>query len=80
MDDLTERRRQGRRWLDQWRLAGERLEQERWREVQALDEDTAWAQAQALFALVEPEWTGDAGEGLLLHQDVFRRAGSGSPR
>src|SRR5262245_1305102 len=28
---------------------------------------------------VELEWTGDAGEGLLLQQDVFRRAGSGPP-
>jgi len=49
----TERRRQGRLWLDGWRAAGERLERERWQHVQALDEDSAWEQAQELFALVE---------------------------
>ena len=76
----TERRRQGRLWLDDWRAAGERLERERWQHVQALDEDSAWEQAQELFALVESEWTGDAGEGLLLQQDVFRRVRPGPPR
>ena len=69
-----ERRRQGRAWLEAWRVAGPRLENERWQQVAALDDDSAWEEAQALFALVEPEWTGDAGEGLVLQQDVFRRA------
>jgi hypothetical protein len=71
--DTAERRRQGRQWLDRWRIAGERLERERWERVQALDDDTAWDEAQAMFALLEPDWPGDAGEGLLLQQQVFRR-------
>ena len=41
--------------------------------MHALDDDTAWDEAQALFALVEPDWSGDAGEGLFLQQRVFRR-------
>ena len=73
VDEPPERRRQGLLWLDRWRASGERLERERWERVQALDDDTAWDEAQALFALVEPDWPGDAGEGLLLQQQVFHR-------
>jgi hypothetical protein len=69
-----ERRRRGRAWLEAWSVAGPRLEDERWQHVAALDDDSAWEEAQALFALVEPEWSGDTGEGLVLQQNVFRRA------
>jgi hypothetical protein len=80
VESSTERRRQGLRWLESWRVASDRLERERWQHVRSLDEDAAWEEAQALFALVEPEWSGDAGEGLILQQDVFRRARSGPLR
>jgi hypothetical protein len=70
----AERLAQGRRWLRDWQEAGAWLEHERWTHVRALDDDSAWDEAQALFALWEPGWEGDAGEGLLLQRDVFARA------
>jgi hypothetical protein len=70
----SDRRMQGQRWLDSWAVANTRLEQERWQHVEALDDDAAWDEAQALSALWEPEWEGDRGEGLVLQQDVFGRA------
>jgi len=64
---------EGRQWLRNWREASAVLEHERWTRVRALDDDSAWEQAQALAALWEPGWTGDAGEGLLLQQALFAR-------
>ncbi|MGQ0733859.1 MAG: hypothetical protein ACT4QD_09415, partial [Acidobacteriota bacterium] len=51
---------------------------ERWQHVQALHDETAWEDAQALFALVEPEWTGDGGAGLLRQVGSAARSNSGS--
>jgi hypothetical protein len=42
--------------------------------LRALDDDSSWEEAQALFALWEPDWAGDAGESLARQQDVFARA------
>lgn len=61
-------------WLEDWRAAGQRLDQERLEHLQSLDDDSAWEEAQSLSALVQPEWPGDEGEGLLLQQEIFRRA------
>jgi hypothetical protein len=73
VDSDPEERRHGRVWLEAWSVAGDRLDRERWEHVQTLDDNTAWDEAQSLFALVEPDWAGDAGEGLILLQDVFSR-------
>jgi hypothetical protein len=69
----AERRAQGRRWLNAWREAGAVLEAERQAHLRALDDDSSWEEAQALFALWEPDWAGDAGDGLLHQQFVFAR-------
>jgi len=64
-------RADGRRWLAAWQSADSLLDEERWARLRALDDDSAWAEAEALFALWEPSWSGDGGEELLLHQQVF---------
>ena len=63
-----------RRWLETWREGGAVLEQERWQRVRALTDDEAWEEAQGLFEMWEPDMSGDAGEGLILQQNVFVRA------
>ena len=68
-----EERRQTREWLENWRRAAPVLEAERWRRVAALSEEDAWAESQGLLQAWEPGIDGDAGEGLILQQDVFAR-------
>ena len=63
-----------RRWLDTWRDAGAALDEERWRRVMGLTDEEAWAETVGLLSMWEPSWSGDAGEELLRHQDVFARA------
>jgi hypothetical protein len=63
-----------RRWLDTWQRAGAALDEERWRRVASLTDEQAWEETVGLLAMWESTWTGDAGEGLLAHQDVFGRA------
>ena len=72
---LTEdERAQMRQWIDNWRVAGPFLEQERWTRVAALTDEESWNESQGLFAAWEPEMLGDGGEGLLLQPRVFERA------
>ncbi len=66
-------REQMRRWLENWQRVGPLLEAERRERVAALTGDDAWDESQELFQAWQPEMTGDAGEGLLLQQDVFAR-------
>ena len=42
--------------------------------MRALTDDEAWDEAQGLFEMWEPDMSGDAGEGLILQQNVFVRA------
>jgi hypothetical protein len=69
----------GRAWLDNWALAGSELEEERARHLMSLDDDSSWEEACALFLLWEPDWTGDAGDGLVRQQDVFARRRRAAP-
>jgi hypothetical protein len=62
-----------RRWLDAWQGAAARLEAEQVAHLLQLDDESAWTEAASLFAMWEPGWVGDAGEGLLLQQAVFAR-------
>jgi hypothetical protein len=62
------------RWLDTWRKAGPALEAERWRHVAALTVDEAWTETAGLLSLWDPTWTGDSGDELLRHQDLFAKA------
>ena len=48
--------------------------------MRALTDDEAWDQAQGLFEMWEPDMSGDAGEGLILQQNVFVRARDVFPR
>lgn len=66
-------RADGRRWLAAWRSAEAVLDEERWARVCALDDESAWTEAEALAALWDSDWSGDDGEELILHQKVFGR-------
>lgn len=69
--DATARARM-KQWLDNWKVAGPILEAERWQRVCALTDDEAWAEANDLLLAWERGMTGDGGEGLRLHQEIFR--------
>jgi hypothetical protein len=72
--DPSEKHAAGLRWLENWKAAADVLENERWNRLRSLTDEAAWSETEALFALWEPDWTGDAGEGLILQQAVFIRA------
>lgn len=63
-----------KRWLDNWRRVGPILEAERWERLAAMTEEEAQRVTQDVLDLWQPDWVGDAGEELLLHQRVFARA------
>jgi hypothetical protein len=67
-------RAQTRRWLENWERVGPMLEAERWARVAALTDEEAQEASRRVLELWQPDWHGDDGEGLLLHQRVFARA------
>ena len=69
-----------RRWLDRWGQAGARMDADRWRRLAALTDDQAWDEMMGLLSMWEPSWTGDDGDELLRHQDVFAKARRHHPR
>lgn len=70
----AETRAQVKRWLDNWKVVGPILEQERWGRIVAMTDEETRKAALAVFELWEPDWPTDNGEGLVLHQRVFARA------
>ena len=62
------------RWLETWRAAGARMDADRWRRLTTLTDDEAWDETMGLLSMWEPSWTGDDGEELVRHQDLFARA------
>lgn len=68
-----------KRWLDNWRRVGPILEAERWARLGAMTDEEAQRATQDVLDLWQPDWVGDAGEELLLHQRVFARARHSSP-
>jgi hypothetical protein len=83
MDDVSESARppltadekaQMRQWLENWRIAGPLLEEERWERLRTMTDDEAQQATRRVLELWQPDWPGDNGEGLLLHQRVFARA------
>jgi hypothetical protein len=48
---------------------------ERWERVRVLSDEDAARDALRLFEPRQSDWPADDGEGLLLHQRVFARAG-----
>jgi hypothetical protein len=70
----AEGRAQAKRWLDTWKRVGPILEQERWARLAAMTEAEAQRASQLVLELWQPDWHGDDGEEILLHQRVFARA------
>lgn len=70
----AEGRAQAKRWLDNWKRVGPILEQERWARLAAMTEAEAQRASQLVLELWQPDWHGDDGEEILLHQRVFARA------
>jgi hypothetical protein len=63
-----------RRWLDTWNRVGPILEAERWERLRTMTEADAQQASQLVLELWQPDWRGDDGEELVLHQRVFARA------
>jgi hypothetical protein len=71
--DATARDRH-RLWLDTWKRVGPILEAERWERLAAMTDAAGQQASQLVLELWQPDWHGDDGEELLLHQRVFARA------
>ena len=74
----AEAREQMKEWLENWQRVGAILEAERWERLAALTPAEAQQATRDLLELWRPDWTGDDGEELLLHQQVFARSRSGT--
>lgn len=73
---LDEREReQMRRWLENWRLAGPLLEQERTERIRALSDTDAARMALDLWHFAQPD-RGDDGEGLLPMTQAQQKLGN----
>ena len=70
----AEGRALAKRWLDNWKRVGPILEAERWGRLAAMTDEEAQRASRRVLELWQPDWHGDDGEGLLLHQRVFARA------
>lgn len=64
-------RAQMKQWLDNWKRLGPILAAERWARLAAMTEGETQQATTDLLDLWQPDWTGDGGEELLLHQRVF---------
>ncbi|MPZ18519.1 MAG: hypothetical protein GEV06_11480 [Luteitalea sp.] len=63
-----------KRWLDNWKRVGPILEAERWEHLATMTDEEAQRVSGYVLDLWRPDWEGDQGEELLLHQRVFTRA------
>ena len=70
----AESRAQMKQWLENWKRVGPILEAERWARLAAMTDEEAQRESFLLLELWQPDWHGDDGEELLLHQRVFARA------
>ena len=64
---------QMKRWLETWQRVGPILDTERWARLAAMSDAEAQRASQRVLELWQPDWHGDDGEALLLHQRVFAR-------
>ena len=67
-------RAQLKSWLDNWKHVGPILEAERWERLETMTDEDAQQAMRRVLELWQPDWIGDDGEELLLHQRVFARA------
>jgi hypothetical protein len=65
-----------KQWVDTWKRAGPLLEEERWVRLRSMTTADAQAATWRLLEMWQPDWVGDDGEEILLHQRVFARARS----
>jgi len=65
------------RWLQNWERVGPILQAERWTRLTTMTKEDAQRVVLSVLDLWQPDWSGDDGEELLLHQRVFARAGNG---
>jgi hypothetical protein len=63
-----------KQWLDNWARVGPILEEERWGRLATMSPEEAQLASRRVLELWQPDWHGDDGEELLLHQRVFARA------
>jgi hypothetical protein len=63
-----------KQWIENWKRVGPILEEERWARLAAMTAEEAQRVTRDLLELWQPDWKGDDGEELLLHQRVFARA------
>jgi len=69
----AETRAQLTQWLANWRRVGPLLEAERWARVRSMSDHEAQETTRRVLELWQPDWHGDDGEEILLHQRVFAR-------
>jgi hypothetical protein len=69
----AESRAQMKQWLDNWKVVGPILEGERRARLAAMTDEEAQRASLLVLELWQPDWHGDDGEELLLHQRVFAR-------
>ena len=70
----AESRGDAKRWLENWKRVGPILEAERWQRLAAMTDEEGQRSSRLVLELWQPDWHGDDGEALLLHQRVFARA------
>ena len=70
----SEARAQMRRWLDNWKRVGPILDAARWDRLRAMTDEEAQQASRRVLELWQPDWRGDDGEELVLHQRLFARA------
>jgi hypothetical protein len=63
-----------KQWLANWARVGPMLDAERWARLRAMTTLEAQEATRRVLELWQPDWRGDDGEELLLHQRVFMRA------
>ena len=64
-------------WLRNWQRVAPILDEERWARLATMTNEDAQHAVRSVLDLWRPDWAGDDGEELLLHQRVFARAGNG---
>jgi hypothetical protein len=69
----AETRARLKQWLATWSRVGPLLQEERWTRLRAMTTREAQEATRRVLELWQPDWHGDDGEALLLHQRVFMR-------
>jgi hypothetical protein len=62
-----------KRWLDDWKRIGPILDAARWERLRAMTDEDAQQASRRVLELWQPDWRGDDGEEIVLHQRVFAR-------